>query len=128
VSLLKSVVAVAVGAAIGALARWQLGNWLNPVFAPIPLGTLAANLVGGFLAGVALAVFASHPGIAPEWRLLIVTGFLGGLTTFSAFSAEVTILLEQQRLGWAAAAIGAHVAGSVTMTLTGVALVGYLRR
>ncbi len=94
---------------------------LNSLFPTIPLGTLSANLAGGYLIGVAMTLFASLPGLAPEWRLLVITGFLGGLTTFSTFSAEVTILLQQGRFLWAGAAISAHVAGSLLMTLLGIA-------
>ncbi|MDD3530576.1 MAG: fluoride efflux transporter CrcB, partial [Gallionellaceae bacterium] len=83
------------GAAIGAWLRWGLSLWLNPVFPAIPFGTLAANLGGGYLVGLAVAFFAQHPGLPPEWRLLIITGFLGGLTTFSTFSAELFTLLTR---------------------------------
>ena len=85
-----AVAVISLGAAAGAVLRWLLGTWLNALLPSLPPGTLAANLVGGYLIGVALAVFAQHPGLAPEWRLLVITGFLGGLTTFSTFSAEVT--------------------------------------
>ncbi|PJA41525.1 MAG: fluoride efflux transporter CrcB, partial [Lysobacterales bacterium CG_4_9_14_3_um_filter_62_6] len=91
-------------------------------------GTLAANLIGGYLIGVAISVFAQHPGLLPEWRLLVITGFLGGLTTFSTFSAEVTLLLQQGRVLWATAAIALHVLGSLTMTLMGLASAVMLRR
>ena len=120
--------AVGTGAALGAWLRWILGVLFNPVFPTVPLGTLAANLVGGYLIGVALAVFAQHPGLAPEWRLLVMTGFLGGLTTFSTFSAEVTHLIQQGRMLWACAAIGAHLFGSLAMTAAGLGTVALLRR
>jgi len=126
--MLTSILAIAIGAALGALARWGLGLSLNALFPTIPPGTLAANLVGGYLVGVAIAVFAANPGIAPEWRLLIVTGFLGGMTTFSTFSAEVATLVQEQRLAWAGAAIGAHVFGSLAMTLLGLATIALLRK
>jgi CrcB protein len=126
--MLNSIVAISFGASCGAILRWLLGTWLNAFFPTIPPGTLAANLIGGYLVGVALAVFAGLPGIAPEWRLLVITGFLGGLTTFSAFSAEVTTLLQQERLLWAGAAIGLHVVGSVSMTVAGLATVAALRK
>jgi CrcB protein len=114
------VMAVGVGAAAGAWLRWWLGMLLNPVFPTLPLGTLAANLIGGYLMGVALAVLTHFESLPPEARLLITTGFLGGLTTFSTFSAEVTTLLARQQLGWAAALISGHVAGSILMTFAGI--------
>jgi len=116
-----TLLAISIGAALGAIVRWLLGNALNLLFPTIPPGTLAANLLGGYLIGIALVVFSSHPGITQEWRLFIVTGFLGGLTTFSSFSAEITVLLQHGRLLWAGAAIAAHVVGSVVMTLLGCA-------
>ena len=126
--MLASILAISAGASAGAVLRWLLGMSLNAMFPAIPPGTLAANLIGGYLIGVARAVFADHPGLAPEWRLLIVTGFLGGLTTFSTFSAEVTTLIQQGRLLWASAAIGIHVAGSLALTLLGLASVKMLER
>ena len=125
--MLNSVVAISAGAALGAVLRWLLGLALNGMFPAIPPGTLAANLIGGYLIGVAVAVFAGSPSLAPEWRLFVITGFLGGLTTFSAFSAEVTSLLQQQRLGTAGAAVAAHVMGSLLMTLLGLASVSWWR-
>lgn len=119
--MLHSILAVGIGAFVGAVMRWLLGISLNAVFPNIPLGTLAANLIGGYLIGIAMAVFSAHPGITAEWRLLIVTGFLGGLTTFSTFSAEVIGLLQHGRPVWAVAAIGLHVVGSLLMTLLGLA-------
>jgi CrcB protein len=126
--MLNSILAISLGASAGAVLRWFLGRALNTLFPAIPPGTLAANLLGGYLIGVALAVFAAAPSVSPEWRLLIITGFLGGLTTFSTFSAEVATLLQQGRLLWAGAAIGIHVAGSVTMTLLGLATVALIKR
>lgn len=111
---------IGVGAALGAWLRWGLGLWLNPLFATVPLGTLAANLSGGYLVGLAMAFFAGHPGLAPEARLLVITGFLGGLTTFSTFSAEIFTLLSRQQWAWGAAAVFLHLAGSVLMTGLGV--------
>ena len=116
-----AVFAVATGAALGALARWGLSNALNGVFPHLPAGTLVANLVGGWGIGLAMALFAQMPQLPPEWRLFVITGFLGGLTTFSAFSAEVVTALQQGRTGWALATAGAHLAGSVLMTLVGLA-------
>ncbi|MEZ5603757.1 MAG: fluoride efflux transporter CrcB [Burkholderiaceae bacterium] len=126
--MLASILAISAGASAGAVLRWLLGMSLNSMFPAIPPGTLAANLIGGYLIGVAMAVFADHPGLPPEWRLLVVTGFLGGLTTFSTFSAEVTTLIQQGRLLWASAAIGMHVAGSLALTLLGLASVKLLER
>ena len=122
-----TLVAISVGAALGALLRWLLAVRLNALFPALPAGTLAANLVGGYLIGVAIAFFAQHPSLAPEWRLLTVTGFLGGLTTFSTFSAEVVAQLVAGRLVLALATIGVHVLGSVAMTLLGIGTVRLLR-
>ena len=126
--MLHSILAISVGASLGAVSRWLLGLSLNTLFPAIPPGTVAANLIGGYLIGVALAVFAAAPNLAPEWRLLIITGFLGGLTTFSTFSAEVTTLIQQGRLAMAATAITVHVGGSLLMTLIGLATVAAFKR
>ncbi len=121
--MFNSILAISVGASVGAILRWLLGLSLNALVLNMPLGTLAANLIGGYLIGVALAFFGQHPGLPPEWRLLVITGFLGGLTTFSTFSAEVVTLMQQGRLLWAGLAISAHVVGSLLMTLLGIASV-----
>jgi len=113
--------AISIGAALGALLRWQLGTNLNSVFPAIPPGTLTANIVGGYVIGVAVAYFSQATDIAPEWRLFIVTGFCGGLTTFSTFSAEVVSLLQEGRLPMAMTAIAVHVTGSLLATLAGLA-------
>lgn len=126
--MINSLVAISIGASAGAILRWLLASWFNGFYFLIPLGTLAANLIGGYLIGVALAVFAQQPGLPPEWRLLVITGFLGGLTTFSTFSAEVAALIQQQRLGYAMGAISAHVVGSLLMTFAGLATVAALRK
>lgn len=126
--MLTSLLAISAGASAGAILRWGLGVWLNALFPALPPGTLAANLIGGYLVGVAVGVFVQHPALPPEWRLFVLTGFLGGLTTFSTFSAEVTHLLQQGRLLWVAAAISAHVLGSLAMTLLGLATVALLQR
>lgn len=126
--MINSILAISLGASAGAVLRWLLGRALNALFPLVPVGTLAANLLGGYLIGLALAVFAALPQLAPEWRLLVITGFLGGLTTFSTFSAEVTALLQQGRLQWAGIAIAVHVAGSLAMTILGMATVALLRR
>lgn len=117
---ISAFIAVGIGAAIGAWLRWGLSLWLNPVFPAIPFGTLAANLGGGYLVGLAVAFFAQHPGLPPEWRLLLITGFLGGLTTFSTFSAELFTLLTRAQLAMGLAAVMLHVGGSLAMTGLGV--------
>lgn len=118
---LASFLAVGGGAALGAWARWGLGLALNPLFPTLPLGTLAANLIGGYLVGFAVALFHHHAGLAPELKLFLITGFLGGLTTFSTFSAEVVSLLERAQYGWALAAAASHLLGSLAMTALGIA-------
>lgn len=113
------VLAICAGASIGALARWGLGLWLSPG-AIIPFGTLAANLVGGYLVGVAVAIFQALPHLDPVWRLAIITGFLGGLTTFSSFSAEVIAMLQLGRYALALGTAALHVCGSLLLTLAGI--------
>lgn len=115
--------ALAAGSVLGGWARWGLSYWLNPRVAQLPLGTLSANLIGGYLIGVAVAVFAAHPAIAPGWRLFIITGFLGGLTTFSTFSAESIALLQAGTLGAALLHIALHLGGSLAATAAGLATV-----
>lgn len=115
--------AVGAGAALGAWLRWALAYWFNPRVASLPLGTLAANLVGGYLIGVAVAIFAAHPALSPTWRLVVVTGFLGGLTTFSTFSAESVALLHGGQWGAAALHTVLHLVGSVLATFAGLATV-----
>jgi len=123
----KSILSIALGAALGALLRWQLGAKLNSIFPTIPPGTLAANLIGAYVVGLGVAFFATFSAISPEWRLLVITGFCGGLTTFSTFSAEITSLLQQGRISWALGAVAAHVVGSVVMTFAGIGTVYLLR-
>ena len=118
--------AVGIGAALGAWLRWGLGGALNPVFPTLPLGTLAANLIGAYLVGLAVALFADNAAIPPEWRLFIITGFLGGLTTFSTFSAEAVTLLLRAQYAWAAGLILSHLAGSIVMTVFGIATFKWL--
>jgi CrcB protein len=125
--MLKSIVAICVGACAGALLRWWLGLRFNAYFPTIPPGTVAANLIGGYIIGAAIGVFATYPALAPEWRLLVITGFCGALTTFSTYSAELVTLLQQGRVGWALAAAGVHLAGSVLMTLAGIGTVVWLK-
>ena len=115
--------AVGLGAALGAWLRWWLGLKLNPTLPELPLGTLAANLLGGLLVGIAVTYFERHPGLPPEVRLLAITGFLGGLTTFSTFSAEVVSLLDRNEYAWAAITAGSHLFGSLMLTATGFAIV-----
>lgn len=116
--------AVGLGAALGAWARWLLGLALNPLFVMLPLGTLAANLIGGYLVGVAVGVFHINSGLPPALKLLVITGFLGGLTTFSTFSAEVVERLLAHQVGWALALACTHLAGSLLMTYLGLLTVG----
>ncbi|MBK7673763.1 fluoride efflux transporter CrcB [Accumulibacter sp.] len=123
----KSILAISVGAVLGSLLRWQLGIKLNAIFPTIPPGTLVANLIGAYVIGLAIAFFALFAALSPEWRLLVITGFCGGLTTFSTFSAELTTLLQQGRVLWALAIVAAHVAGSVVMTFAGIATVVWAR-
>lgn len=118
--MLISLFAIGLGAALGAWLRWGLGLWLNPAVPELPLGTLSANLVGGYLIGLAIAFFAQYPGISPEWRLFIITGFLGGLTTFSTFSAETVTLLLRGQYAWSIGIIAAHLGGSLLMTVMGI--------
>ena len=118
--MFHSILAISIGASAGAVMRWLLGRSLNTLFPTIPLGTLAANLIGGYLIGIAMAVFATMPSLSPEWRLLIITGFLGGLTTFSTFSAETVTLLLRGQYAWGAGIIAAHLGGSLLMTILGI--------
>lgn len=115
--------AVGVGAVLGAWLRWGLGIALNPVFPTLPLGTLTANVVGGFIIGMAIEYFARHASVPPEVRLFLITGFLGALTTFSTFSAEAVMLLARDQYGWALAHVGAHLIGSLAATVAGIEIV-----
>jgi len=123
----KSALMVCIGASLGALLRWWLGARFNAAFPVIPPGTLIANLVGAYVVGVAVAVFTAYPALAPEWRLLLITGFCGGLTTFSTFSAELVTLLQQGRPVWALAGAGLHLVGSLLMTFAGIGTVVWAR-
>ncbi len=113
--------AIGIGAACGAWLRWLLGNFLNHLHGMIPLGTLAANLVGGYFIGIASAFFNGHPQISPEWKLFIITGFMGGLTTFSTFSSETVLLLQRGEYIWMAVQLLLHVAGAILLCLMGIA-------
>ena len=125
--LLKSILAISIGAALGALLRGALSAWLNASFPAVPPGTLLSNLIGGYIVGIAIAVFATS-SVPIEWRLFVITGFCGGLTTFSTFSAELVIQLQQGRALWAAAAAGMHLVGSVAMTFAGIGTVFLARK
>jgi len=122
-----SVFAVGVGAAIGAWLRWWLGIVLNPVFPTLPFGTLAANLIGGYLVGVGVAFFSQHAGLPPEARLFVITGFMGRLTTFSTFSAEAVTLISRGEYAWALAHTAVHLGGSLVMTALGILTVSLLK-
>jgi CrcB protein len=122
-----SIIAICVGASLGALARWQLAERLNAKLHIMPLGTLAANWLGAYLVGLAVAYFSDSPKISDEWRLFIITGLLGGLTTFSTFSAEVVAMLQQGKWLWAGAEVSAHVVGSLIFTLLGIASYAMIR-
>lgn len=117
---MSAVAAIAVGAALGAVLRWLLGLWLNALLPEVPPGTLAANVIGGYLIGLAMAYFAQHVHVPAELRLFVITGFLGGLTTFSTFSAEVMRLIQDGRLAWAVGAMAVHLAGSLLATWAGM--------
>lgn len=123
----KSIVAISVGASAGALLRWWLGDRLNALFPLLPPGTLAANIIGGYIIGAAVAFFAIFPAIPAEWRLFVITGFCGGLTTFSTFSAEVVGLLQSGQGLWALAELTVHVAASLLATAAGMATVLWVR-
>ena len=125
--MLLSVTSICAGASTGALLRWLLGTWLNHLWPSVPLGTLAANVVGGYLIGLAFAYFAGHPTLSPEWRLLVITGFLGGLTTFSTFSLEVVDAAQRGDLASAAAIVMLHLAGSLACTVLGIATFNWAR-
>ncbi len=120
-----SALAVGAGAALGAVLRWQLGRWLHALTPDVPAGTLVANVIGGFGVGVAITLFAHRPDWPPQWRLFVITGFLGGLTTFSTFSAEVVALAQQDRWALAAGAAVAHLGGSLVATVAGLAAAGW---
>jgi CrcB protein len=126
--VLGSIVSIAAGASIGALLRWLLAGRFNPAYPHLPLGTLAANLIGGYLVGVAVAYFAQRPDLPAEVRLFVITGFLGGLTTFSTFSAEVVTQLQQGQPLSAMVTALVHMLGSFALTALGIATVALLRQ
>lgn len=125
--ILKTIVALSLGASLGATLRFTFEKFLNPIFASIHIGTLTANLLGGFLIGLAFSFFSKNPDIAPYWRIFVITGFLGGLTTFSSFSAETTLLIQQGHYSSALAVIALHVLGSLALTAGGFALFSFLK-
>jgi CrcB protein len=125
--MIYSIAAIVSGAGIGALLRWFLGLKFNSLYPAIPFGTLSANIIGGYLIGIAIAFFSTNPAISPEWRLFIITGFLGGLTTFSTFSAEIVTAIQEGRLSHAATGVVLHVGGSLIMTFLGIASMLYLQ-
>lgn len=125
--MIYSIAAIVSGAGIGALLRWFLGLKFNSIFPAIPLGTLSANLLGGYLIGIAIAFFSTNTALSPEWRLFIITGFLGGLTTFSTFSAEIVTAIQEGRFNHAAMGTLLHVGGSLIMTFLGIASMLYLQ-
>jgi len=112
--------AVGIGGALGCWLRWVLGIAFNPLFPNMLMGTLAANLTGGYLIGVAIEYFTHHDSLPPELRLFVIVGFLGGLTTFSSFSAEAVELLADKQLGWAFVMVASHLLGSLAMTWLGI--------
>lgn len=123
----QAVAAISIGASLGAVLRWLLSVKFNTAVLSLQPGTLIANLVGGYLIGVGIAYFAQHPTLSPEWRLFAITGFLGGLTTFSTFSAEVIGLLQDGKVVLACTVIAAHVVGSLLLTMLGIFTVSMFR-
>jgi len=115
-----ALIAIGVGAALGAWLRWGFGLMLNAIFPTLPLGTLAANLIGCYLIGIAAEYFFQNTTVPTEARLFIITGFLGGLTTFSTFSVETVTLLLREQYSWAFAIISSHLFGSLVMTVLGM--------
>lgn len=122
---MQSLCAVMLGGSLGAALRWGLSATMNHRWSAMPLGTWLANLLGGFLVGVAVAWFSKHADMDPAWRLFVITGLLGGLTTFSSFSAEVVSMLQSERYQWALATVALHVLGSLLMTVIGIRWVEY---
>jgi CrcB protein len=126
--MLGSIVSICAGASLGALLRWMLAGRFNPLHESLPLGTLAANLLGGYLVGIAIAYFGERADLPPEARLFVITGFLGGLTTFSTYSAEVVMLLHEARFLAAFTVAAVHLLGSFALTALGIATVHLLRQ
>ncbi len=126
--ILLQIIAISCGAVLGALLRWLISSALNPLLPALPLGTLAVNWLGGLIMGLALGFFALYPEVSSQWRLMLITGFLGSLTTFSAFSAEMAEMIRQQRFLCCTGAISLHVGGSILMVFAGMALSGLTRK
>ena len=126
--LIREAIAIGLGAALGAWVRWMLAAWLNPRLEALPLGTLVANWIGAYLVGVAIAVFHLHSDLPSTWRLFIITGLLGALTTFSTFSAEIIQLLRDDMPGWALASMGLHLGGALLLTWLGILSVETISR
>ncbi len=124
----QAIAVISIGASLGAVLRWLLSINFNTALPSLQPGTLIANLLGGYLIGVGIAYFANHPEISTEWRLFAITGFLGGLTTFSTFSAEIIALLQAEKIPLACATIALHVGGSLAMTMLGIVTVSLLRQ
>jgi len=123
-----AVVAISIGSVIGALMRYGLSLSMNALMPHIPMGTLASNLIAAYIVGVAIAFFGSAPNLSPAWKLFVITGLAGGLSTFSTFSAELLILLRGGRFGWSAGMVALHVGGSLTMTALGMATISLTRQ
>ncbi len=123
---MTALVAIGIGAILGAWSRWGLSLLLNPIFPTLPIGTLVSNLAGGYVIGVLVEYLGQNPALPPEVRLFAITGFLGSLTTFSTFSAESVGLLTRGDYGWALAHIGVHLGGSLLMTILGIQTVKLL--
>jgi CrcB protein len=122
-----SVVAISAGASLGAISRWLLGIGFNAIWATMPLGTLLANLVGAYLVGIASSFFEANAGLSPELKLLVITGFLGGLTTFSTFSSEVVMILQSGSYFRAFVTVGIHLLGSLGLTILGIATYAWFK-
>jgi len=125
--MLSSIAAIALGASLGALLRWVFAGLWNHLLPQLPLGTLASNLLGGYAIGAAVAWLTVRTDLPPEVRLFVITGFLGGLTTFSTFSAEVVLRLQEGEFGWAFLVAGTHLFGSLVLTALGMATVHWVR-
>ncbi|WP_256724379.1 fluoride efflux transporter CrcB, partial [Xanthomonas oryzae] len=128
VTPIYTIAAISLGASLGALARYGLGLALNAIFPPLPIGTLAANLIAAYVVGVTIAYVGTVPGLSPLWRLFMITGLAGGLSTFSTFTAELFSLLREGRLGMSAGMLGLHVGGSLALLMLGMLTIGLLRK